>query len=89
MADSEPTTGRPFLRWVGSKYRLLDQIAPYIPSKFNRYFEPFLGSGALFFHLKPDKAFLSDTNSGPTISNLTPPHRQLPWMGGMAASLIV
>jgi DNA adenine methylase len=55
-------TDRPFLRWVGSKHKLIHQIAPYIPSKFNRYFEPFLGSGALFFNLRPAKANLSDTN---------------------------
>jgi DNA adenine methylase len=54
---------KPFLRWVGSKQRLLHQISPYLPRKFGRYFEPFLGSAAPFFHLRPDRAFLSDTNS--------------------------
>ena len=61
MQESE-RFDRPFLRWVGSKHKLLQQITPYIPKKFNRYFEPFLGSGALFFHLRPTKATLSDSN---------------------------
>lgn len=51
---------RPFLRWAGSKRRLLSQIIPFIPSEFNKYHEPFLGSGAMFFLLCPAQARLSD-----------------------------
>jgi DNA adenine methylase len=40
---------RPFLRWAGGKSRLLAKILPYVPRKFNRYYEPFLGGGAMFF----------------------------------------
>lgn len=53
---------RPFLKWAGSKQALLQQIAPLIPEKYERYYEPFLGAGALFFHLKPRKATLSDAS---------------------------
>jgi DNA adenine methylase len=63
MKDSGTRVRRPFLRWVGSKHKLLTQILPFIPKRFDRYFEPFLGSGSLFFHLRPAKAVLSDTNS--------------------------
>ncbi|MBZ8182656.1 DNA adenine methylase [Oscillatoria salina] len=52
---------RPFLKWAGGKSKLISQYLPYIP-KFNNYFEPFLGGGALFFYLQPKKAFLSDIN---------------------------
>jgi len=51
---------RPFLRWAGSKRRLLSQIIPLMPSQFHAYYEPFLGSGALFFLLCPERAWLSD-----------------------------
>ena len=40
---------RPFLRWAGSKQRLLRQLVPLLPSSYGRYFEPFLGAGSLFF----------------------------------------
>ncbi|HXG60431.1 MAG TPA: Dam family site-specific DNA-(adenine-N6)-methyltransferase [Planctomycetota bacterium] len=51
---------RPFLRWAGSKRWLARQIIPFLPAKFRRYHEPFLGSGALFFLLTPARASLSD-----------------------------
>jgi DNA adenine methylase len=55
-----------FLKWAGGKTQLLSQFEPLFPKKFNRFFEPFLGSGAVFFYLsktrKPHSAFLSDGN---------------------------
>ncbi len=53
----------PLLKWPGGKRNLLDSLLPLVPSKFNRYFEPFLGGGALFFALQPTKASLSDKNA--------------------------
>ncbi len=53
----------PLLKWPGGKRKLVDQIVGLLPSKYNRYFEPFFGGGAVFFHLLPEKAFLSDKNS--------------------------
>lgn len=57
----------PFVKWAGGKNQLLPELDSLIPSKFNSYFEPFLGGGAMFFHLISDKnltftAYLSDTN---------------------------
>lgn len=60
MRDKDGTSPRPFLRWAGSKQRLLGQIIPFIPQQFGRYYEPFLGSGALFLALQPQRATLSD-----------------------------
>lgn len=51
---------RSFVRWAGSKRGLLTHILPHVPDDFGRYFEPFLGSGALFFLLTPDEAVLND-----------------------------
>ena len=54
---------RPFLKWAGSKRNLLHHIVPVLPTRFRTYREPFLGSAALFFLLRPDAAVLSDRAS--------------------------
>jgi DNA adenine methylase len=51
---------RPFLKWAGSKQALLSKLLGVLPKSFGTYFEPFLGSGALFFCLEPNKAYLND-----------------------------
>ncbi len=55
-------TSSPIIKWVGGKSQLLRQFAQFFPAQFNRYYEPFLGGGAVFFHLHPDNATLSDIN---------------------------
>lgn len=62
MTVLDPPQASPFLKWAGSKRLLLDQILPHVPGEFGRYYEPFLGSGALFFALQPKSARLSDAN---------------------------
>jgi DNA adenine methylase len=52
---------RPFLRWAGSKRALLPHIVEALPSSYRVFHEPFLGSGSLFFLLRPREAFLSDS----------------------------
>jgi len=53
---------KPLLKWPGGKRHLLGDLLPAVPSEFWRYFEPFVGGGALFFALCPKNAHLSDTN---------------------------
>lgn len=66
IIDARP---KPFVKWVGGKRQLLRQfrmLELYPPEHFDpkkgRYFEPFVGGGAVFFDLLPEKAFLSDMN---------------------------
>ena len=53
---------RPFLKWAGGKGRLIQQYIPFFPRHFSTYYEPFLGGGAVFFHLLPTRSFLMDIN---------------------------
>lgn len=53
---------KPFLKWAGGKSRLSKQISSFFPKKFNRYFEPFLGSGAIYFTISPQEGILNDLN---------------------------
>lgn len=59
----------PFVKWAGGKTRLTSVIERHVPKNFSNYFEPFLGGGALFFHLKNTRyemkdftSYLSDNN---------------------------
>lgn len=65
---------KPFVKWAGGKRQLLPVIANHIP-KFERYFEPFLGGGAVFFSLvsqdRNAKWFVSDLNSDLVLSYVT------------------
>jgi hypothetical protein len=59
----------PFVKWAGGKTQLLTELYALAPAEFNRYFEPFLGGGALFFYLISVKNkrftadYISDINS--------------------------
>ncbi len=56
-----------FVKWAGGKQQLIEQFKPLFPKKFNNYFEPFVGSGAVAFYIlqryKPKKVLLSDINA--------------------------
>ncbi len=66
--EVETPYSRPFLKWAGGKTQLLPQLARFYPPRgsVKRYIEPFLGSGAVFFHFKalvePKAAILWDNN---------------------------
>ncbi|NOQ93583.1 MAG: Dam family site-specific DNA-(adenine-N6)-methyltransferase, partial [Methylophaga sp.] len=53
----------PFVKWVGGKRQLMKEIEKYIPSHFSRYYEPFVGGGAVLFHLQPQNAVINDRNA--------------------------
>lgn len=52
----------PIVKWVGGKRQLMFELLKNMPQDYNRYFEPFIGGGALFFELHPQNAYISDMN---------------------------
>ena len=53
----------PFIKWVGGKRSLLEQLRPHLPPTYGRLFEPVVGGGALFFDQRPKRATLGDNNA--------------------------
>jgi DNA adenine methylase len=64
LIKSESAAASPFIKWAGGKKSLLSQFAPHFPpaGSYRRYFEPFVGSAAVFFHLQPENSHLFDVN---------------------------
>ncbi len=66
LGDTEIVTASkrllPFLKWAGGKRWLVDQYPEIFLEKHDRYIEPFLGGGAVFFATRPSNAQLSDMN---------------------------
>ena len=59
---------KPILKWAGGKTQLLGDLLPKVPSSYGKYIEPFLGGGAMFFALQPERAVIADSN--PELINL-------------------
>lgn len=58
----------PFLKWPGGKRWFVSKYYNLFPSEYNRYIEPFIGGGSIFFSLLPNNAIISDIN--PELINL-------------------
>lgn len=52
----------PFIKWAGGKRQLLPQIRERMPDKYNRFYEPFVGGGAVTFDILPSNAVINDIN---------------------------
>ena len=59
MSNSSVT---PFVKWAGGKRQLIPQIRERMPGKYNDYYEPFVGGGAVIFDLLPANALINDIN---------------------------
>lgn len=55
-------TVKPFLKWAGGKTQLLDELRRHVPAKYDTYIEPFIGGGAMFFDIQPQKSVIADSN---------------------------
>lgn len=56
------SSAAPFVKWAGGKRQLLPQIKERMPEKYNKYYEPFVGGGAVIFELLPSNALINDIN---------------------------
>ena len=54
---------KPIFKWSGGKSDEISQIKPFIP-EFEKYVEPFVGGGALYWHLRPANAHINDLHPG-------------------------
>lgn len=51
-----------FLKWAGGKNWFVKHQRHRFPAQYNRYIDPFLGGGSVFFYMEPEEAVLSDVN---------------------------
>ena len=58
----------PIVKWAGGKRQIIDELKKHMPKKYNKYFEPFFGGGALMFSILPKSAYINDANE--ELSNL-------------------
>lgn len=63
MAKRRNKLVMPFLKWVGGKRQLMNDIEPLLPTKISTYYEPFVGGGAVFLTTQPNKAVINDYNA--------------------------
>ncbi|HEU7650930.1 TPA: DNA adenine methylase [Streptococcus pneumoniae] len=63
IKEIKKVTLQPFTKWTGGKRQLLPVIRELMPKTYNRYFEPFVGGGALFFDVAPKDAVINDFNA--------------------------
>jgi DNA adenine methylase len=63
MVMSKNKLVAPFLKWVGGKRQIMPAIVEHLPKNTKTYIEPFIGGGAVLFHLQPKKAIINDFNS--------------------------
>ena len=68
-------TPKPFVKWAGGKRQLISILNENLPETFGKYFEPFLGGGALLFHMLTErngqKCSISDLNADLVLSYAT------------------
>lgn len=57
-----PSLQKPFLKWAGGKTQMIPDLLKFAPAKFNKYLEPFIGGGALYFNINHPRSIISDLN---------------------------
>ena len=56
--DREIPIAKPFIKWVGGKRQVIPSLAEDIPRNIEHYYEPFVGGGAMFFHLRAQQRIM-------------------------------
>src|SRR5947207_12820634 len=58
----KPNKLKPFVKWAGGKTQFLEIISLLLPSQYNNFIEPFVGGGAVFLSIQPNKLIINDIN---------------------------
>jgi len=70
-----PESPKPFVKWAGGKRQLIPILNQHLPKEYGTFFEPFLGGGAMFFHIltqnPKQKSHVSDLNSDLILTYIT------------------
>ena len=62
MTDNTRPKMKPIVKWSGGKSDELTHIMEHIPKTYNTYLEPFIGGGAVYFHINPEKSVINDVH---------------------------
>ena len=75
LQTQQIATPKPFVKWAGGKRQLIPVLNQHIPKNFGSFFEPFLGGGAMLFHMvsknQKHNCIVSDLNSDLVLSYIT------------------
>lgn len=63
LIQNKDTSLSPIIKWSGGKKDEIKKFIDYIPKTYDTYLEPFIGGGAVYFHLNPEKAVINDVHS--------------------------
>ena len=63
LSAKDTSSLQPIIKWAGGKEKELRYILPNVPSEFNRYFEPFVGGGAVFTAIQANELYINDLSS--------------------------
>ena len=61
--EPERTGLKPLVKWSGGKTDELKKIMPHLPESYTTYLEPFIGGGAVYFHVNPESSVISDVHT--------------------------
>ncbi len=64
-------SSKPFLKWIGGKRTMASDLLARVPVGYNKYCEPFVGGGALFYALQPDAGYSATLFGKPTAAHLS------------------
>ena len=54
---------KPLIKWSGGKSDEIKRFEKYFPVTFNKYIEPFIGGGSVYFYLNPNNAVINDVHT--------------------------
>ena len=63
VINNKKNSLNPIIKWSGGKKDEIKKFIDHIPKTYDTYLEPFIGGGAVYFHLNPKKAVINDVHT--------------------------